>query len=218
MDRVSSTAEAHRVRRLRSRASRRAWRRDRLPVRSLVVVLLLLLALRPLVAVAESEEDRRAQAGIRLFRSLLAADLDLENKRGEDGKLLLVVFHTGNRDKAEELAKALAGAGADPDPIKGLPVAIELGTDPAFASHDKHPPAGIFLAQAPSPQALQTIVRYGIDHHVIVYSPFEGHVEKGVLAGLAVEAQVRPYVNRETLAASHIELKAFFMKVTKVYP
>ena len=37
---------------------------------------------------------------------------------------------------------------------------------------------------------------------MIVYSPFEGHVESGVLGGLSVEAQVRPYVNRATLEAS----------------
>ena len=43
-------------------------------------------------------------------------------------------------------------------------------------------------------------------------------LEHGVLAGMSVEAQVRPYVNTETLAASHVELKSFFMKVTKVYP
>ena len=52
---------------------------------------------------------------------------------------------------------------------------------------------------------------------MIVYSPFEGHVEKGVLGGLSVEAQVRPYVNRATVEASQITLKPFFMEVAKVY-
>jgi len=178
--------------------------------------LLLLLVRAPLAG--ESDEDRRAQAGIRLFRSLLAADLDLDGKRDEDGKLLLVIFHAGNQAHARELAKALAGGGADPEPLHGLAVKIELTNDATFGIYGKHAPAGIFVSQPPGEQALQTIVRYGIDHHVVVYSPFEGDVEKGVLGGLAVEAQVRPYVNTETLAASHIELKAFFMKVTKVYP
>ncbi|HEX8154652.1 MAG TPA: hypothetical protein VF698_16080, partial [Thermoanaerobaculia bacterium] len=63
-----------------------------------------------------------------------------------------------------------------------------------------------------------SLVKYGIDRRLIVYSPFEGHVESGVTGGLSVEAQVRPFVNSTTLAASHIALKDFFLKVTKVYP
>jgi len=61
------------------------------------------------------------------------------------------------------------------------------------------------------------VVRYGIDHHVIVYSPFEGDVERGILGGIAVEAQVRPYVNAATLTASNITFKSLFFKVTKVF-
>ena len=38
-----------------------------------------------------------------------------------------------------------------------------------------------------------------------------------MLAGLAVEAQVRPYVNLTTLAASNITLKEIFLKVAKVH-
>jgi hypothetical protein len=167
---------------------------------------------------SQADDDRRAEAGVRLFRSLLAADLDLANKAGDDGKLLLVVFHTGDRQRAAALVTALAGDPKDgPDPIRDLPVLLDTSTDPTFAAFDGDPPAGIFLAQAPPPHVIATIVRYGIDHHVVVYSPFEGHVEQGVLAGLSVEAQVRPYVNRATLEASHITLKSFFMKVAKVY-
>jgi len=199
-----------------SPASCRRRRCQRLLANAGAAALLLLLLGAPVAG--ESDEDRRAQAGIRLFRSLLAADLGLDDKRDEDGKLLLVIFHAGNQAHAQELARALAGSGADPEPLHGLPVKIELTNDATFAIYGKHPPAGIFVSQAPGAQALRTIVRYGIDHHVVVYSPFEGDVEKGVLGGLAVEAQVRPYVNKDTLAASHIELKAFFMKVTKVYP
>jgi hypothetical protein len=195
----------------------RGPRRCRLPVAA--AVLLLALALHVVPAAGESDEDRRVQAGIRLFRSLLAADLDLERKVDGDGRLLLLVFHAGDRGRADELEKALAGEAADgPDPIRGLPVRLDTSIDPSFAAFAAAPPAGIFVGQAPSPAVLQSIVRYGIAHHVIVYSPFEGHVEQGVLAGLSVEAQVRPYVNRETLAASHIALKSFFLKVAKVYP
>jgi hypothetical protein len=79
-------------------------------------------------------------------------------------------------------------------------------------------PAGIFIAQAPPRAALSSLIKYGIGHHVIVYSPFEGHVELGVLGGLSVEAQVRPFLNRATLESSQISLKPFFLSVAKVFP
>jgi hypothetical protein len=53
---------------------------------------------------------------------------------------------------------------------------------------------------------------------VVLYSPFEGHVERGVPAGIAVEAKVQPYLNLSALQAAGIELKPFFLKVAKVRP
>src|SRR6476469_7294133 len=88
--------------------------------------LVLLILLRPAASAGESDEDRRAQYGIRLFRSLLAADLDLENKRDDDGKLLLVLFDGGKEARAKELAKTLAGGDGDPQPLRGMAVKIEL--------------------------------------------------------------------------------------------
>ncbi len=52
---------------------------------------------------------------------------------------------------------------------------------------------------------------------MILYSPFEGDVERGVTAGLSIEAKVLPFVNQRTLEASGVELKPFFLKVAKVH-
>ena len=168
---------------------------------------------------ADAYQDRRTETGLRLFRSLLAADLALEKKAGPDGRLLVLFFHERDPRRAEHLARAFARADAagNPEPVRGLPLAIETTSDPAFRGQANRTPAGIFLAEDPSGANLRSIIQYGIANRVIVYSPFEGHVERGVLGGLAVEAQVRPYINQSTLAASNITLKDFFLKVTKVY-
>jgi len=163
-------------------------------------------------AVADVYQDRRVEAGLKIFRALLAADLDLEKKTAGDGKLVVVFFTMDDRRRGEELAKSFGG-----DPIHGLPVSTELAADAALAAYEARPPAAIFVAQAPPGEALRSLVRFGIAHHVIVYSPYEGHVESGVLGGLVVEAQVRPYINMTTLAASHLNLKEFFLKVTKAF-
>jgi hypothetical protein len=158
---------------------------------------------------ADGDEERRVEAGLKIFRALLAADVDLKRKASPDGRLLVVFFFTDDPRSAEEDGKAFGK----------LELATELAatSDPKFSSFDRRVPAGIFLAQAPSPRALREVVDFGISHHVIVYSPFEGHVESGVLGGLSIEAQVRPYVNLTTLRESKIQVRDFFLKVAKVY-
>lgn len=163
---------------------------------------------------ADDYDERRVRTGARLFRALLAADLALERKVGADGKLHVQIYA---RDKsyADGIAALIAPKSDDPESkIRGLDVAVE--TSAALPSSDR-PLAGVFLAQAPDDAALDQLIGWGIREHVAIYSPFEGHVERGVLGGLSVEAKVRPYVNLKTLAASGIELKPFFLKVAKVH-
>src|SRR5262245_8612986 len=109
-------------------ASRRGGRHRRSVVPTACVLAVLLGGA---VWASQADDDRRAEAGVRLFRSLLAADLDLASKAGDDGKLLLVVFHTGDKQRAAALVAALTGDPKDgPDPIRDLPVLLDTSTDP----------------------------------------------------------------------------------------
>jgi hypothetical protein len=162
---------------------------------------------------ADDLTDVRSQAGARLFRALLSADTDIDKKTA-DNKLLIVFLYVDDQARAAALAQRFLG---DTKDIHGIPLAIEFATDPTLAAYKSRVPAGIFIAQPFGSAALKSVVGFGIEHHVIVYSPFEGNVESGVTGGLAVEAQVRPYVNLATLTASSISLKPLFFKVTKVF-
>lgn len=164
-------------------------------------------------------EDRRVSAGVRLFRSLLAADLHLNQKTVDDGRLLVVFFYVRDAEGARDLAAAFRGGeGASGGGIRGMQVVTEQTADFTLGEYERRRPAGVFISEVPDETRLRTIIQYGIANGVVVYSPFEGHVESGVLGGMVVEAQVRPYVNTRTLQASGISLKSFFMKVTKAYP
>lgn len=177
-------------------------------VRWLTLLLAAHLAVSPLLRAA-GNTDRRIEAGLKLFRSLLAADMNLKTKADPEGRLLVVFFFTDDRKGADELSGRLGRL--------ELPTLAETTSDPTFSGYENRRPAGIFLTQAPDARSLAEIVRFGIRHSIIVYSPFEGHVESGVLAGLSIEAQVRPYLNLTTLKASNISVKEFFLKVAKVY-
>ena len=183
--------------------------------RRLLAALLAALVVCPIVA--DDLTDIRAQAGARLFRAFLSADLDVEKKTVDNNQLLILFFYVDDKNRAADLANHFLGQNKDGGTIRGLPLTVAYSSDPSMAGFKSRVPAGIFLAQPPSEATRKAVIRYGIEHHVIVYSPFEGDVESGVLGGLSVEAQVRPYVNLTTLSASNISLKPLFFKVTKVF-
>ena len=165
---------------------------------------------------ADEVRDRRAHAGVRLFRTLLVADLDV-TKKTIPGDQLLVVFHYVNdRNRALDLARRFMDV-KDEGKIRGLTVVTEVTNDSGLATYGSRIPAGIFISEPVDKAPLRSLIAFGIQKRVIVYSPHEGHVESGVLGGLSVEAQVRPFVNAATLQASAISLSEFFLKVTKVY-
>ena len=163
---------------------------------------------------ADDNDDRRVRMGARQFRFLIAADLALDHKVAADGKLHVQVYARDKRladDVAELIAPKSDESGAK---IQGLDLVVESSA--ALPSSDK-PLAGVFLAQAPDDKSLDQLIGWGIHEHVVVYSPFEGHVERGVLGGFTLEAKVRPYVNMKTLSASGIELKPLFLKIAKTH-
>src|ERR1043166_7910512 len=110
--------------------------------RSLVALLLALVL--PSLLFGDEVNDRRAAAGIRLFRALLAADLDLAKKTVAPNQLLIVFFYVDDRTRAAVLAQRFA----TDDKIRGISIVTELTSDPNFAAYEKRVPAGIFIADA----------------------------------------------------------------------
>src|SRR5436853_7401801 len=162
-----------------------------------------LLALSLIVGslLADDLSDVRAQAGARLFRAFLSADLDVD-KKTVDNQLLILFLYADDKSRATSLASHFLGSAKDGGTIRGLPLSVAYSSDATLASYKAKVPAGIFLAQPPSEATRRAVIKYGIEHHVIVYSSFEGDGESGVLGGLSVEAQVRPYVKPSTPSAS----------------
>jgi len=161
----------------------------------------------------DPDQERRVQTGARVFRSMLTADMEIDKKAQPDGRLLVIFIYDDDERGARRLAEAFAAAPA----IGKLPVVAEISPEADLASFEKRAPAGLFLAQPPSARGLRQILEFGKARRVLVYSPFEGHVEEGVPGGLAVEAQVRPFVNQRALADFRITLKDFFLRAAKVH-
>jgi len=163
-------------------------------------------------SVADNYPKCRVQVGVKLFRALLAADLDIPEKTNENGNLLLYLLYVDESERAEKSADILHKNRKNAN-IRHLPIQVEKITLSTLVNQPQlMVPTGIFLTQYLKETDLQVVI-----HHLIVYSPFEGHVEKGVLGGLTAAAQVRPYLNMNTVRASQVRIKPFFIKVAKLY-
>lgn len=198
------------------RTGRFGWREfvHTLSVQALSWLVVAGLACATVSVSADSTDDRRVRAGARLFRSLLAADIALENKAA-GGRLRVLIYSTDARSAAEVGNLVAPADSPEAARIRDLP--IETVTSASLPTGEAPLPAAVFVATRPSSAEVDSLVGWSIANHVIVYSPFEGDVERGIPAGLAVEAKVQPFLNLRTLQAAGIELKPFFVQVAKVH-
>lgn len=180
-----------------------------------VLVLLATIVYAATPSVSDDFTERRITAGAKIFRALLAADVDIGRKTGAGGALrlcLLYIDDTGNAD----IAAATLVKRDDPG-IRKMKVQLDKLSFTQCLADDKRRFAGIFLTQRLDAGQLKALTAYANARHLVVFSPFEGDVERGVQSGLAVEARVRPYLNINALGAAQVRLKSFFMKVAKAY-
>ncbi len=163
---------------------------------------------------ATAGETQRIWTGLDLFPSILAADKDIDSKTGSDGKLLLVLIYNDTGKDVLQMASHLQKIGT----IHGIPIRIELASTPAFIhSRSNTQVAGIFVTQKLSAAPLNDLIYYGKKHHIIIFSPFKGDVESGVSGGILINDRILPYINKDTLKKSAINLKTFFLRIARAY-
>ena len=180
-----------------------------------VLVLLATIVYAATPSVSDDFTERRITAGAKIFRALLAADVDIDRKTGTRGELRLCLLYIDDTGNAELAAATLANR--DDPRIRKMKVSIHRLSFPECIADDQGRFAGIFLTQKLNAEQLQALLAFASARHLVVFSPFEGDVERGVQSGIAVEARVRPYVNTKALRAAQVRLKSFFLKVAKAY-
>ena len=165
-------------------------------------------------ALANSFEERRVQVGMKLFRTLLTSDLKLKEKVHGEKSIPVLMVYASDKDKAESYRQQLESLFKN---VKHYTFKVKSGSIQDLASDKENQYAAIFFAQKIEDDELSPVVKFGIDKKIIVFSPFEGDVERGVLGGISVQATVRPLINMLTLKKSNLSIKPFFLKVAKQY-
>lgn len=134
------------------------------------------LALCLVVFVVQAQEfnERRIRSGLKLFRTVLAADRDLNRKKTVDGKLLVLLVYSDDKSKAKVIGDELAnlGIGRRKGMIRNLLIKIKAVSNDQLSNYADKRVAGVYLTQTLFGDELQQLVQYGINKHVVVYSPF----------------------------------------------
>ncbi|MCU7836886.1 MAG: hypothetical protein KZQ83_16745 [gamma proteobacterium symbiont of Taylorina sp.] len=184
----------------------------------LIQLAIALLSLINITAHAGGTSDARINIGLKLFRATLSADQQLTAKQ-KDHHLNLYILYKENHFKGQKYSRKLLDLGKvnGQAQIKNIPLNVSPVSYQKFLLQQHDIPAGIFLVDKMSARELQPVVAYAINNHLILYSPFEGDVEKNITAGLSIGARVQPVINMQTLKASAIQLKSFFLKVAHQY-
>jgi hypothetical protein len=182
-----------------------------------VAVIVTAVSVSASTARADDTDDRRVRAGARLFRSLLTAQVALESKAASDGALHVVVYGADTHLATEISALIAANGEPGKNSIHDLPVKIDnVGNLAELAQASQ--PAAVFLVSAQSEQDLAELIRWSAAAKIVLYSPFDGDVERGAAAGICIEAKVQPFLNLPALQAAGVEIKPFYVKVARVYP
>jgi len=166
---------------------------------------------------ADTYDERRVRMAARLMRALLAADTGVADKVGSDGWLEVIVLGSG-RPRIDALPELIAPPDENSDvaQVRGLPLRVLQARE--LPDQGAARPMAVFLGEPLGDVEFQRILGWCIRERVILYSPFEGDVERGATAGLSVRAKVQPYLNRDTLASSQIELQACFIQHSRTAP
>ncbi len=189
----------------------------RLLARRGVVALLLMTTIVYAAKPSASEDftDRRLTIGAKIFRALLAADTDLDRRTSARNVLEICLLYTDDSGNAEIVAKTMSTR--DDPRIRGKELHIDILSYRQYLAGPAARTVALFITQRLNDAELARLLAFAERRNDIVFSPFEGDIERGVQSGIAVEARVRPYVNLPALKKAGIELKSFFMEVAKKY-
>lgn len=176
------------------------------------ILMMVLLFLPTQFSLADEFIQRRADVGLKLFRTFVSSDLKLESKI-QNQQLLVILTYANDESIAKEHQQKLQNTFTA---VNKVPVVIRTANIQQILQ-TRPKPAALFISQPLNDDERKTLVDYSIKQSVIIFSPYEGDVEQGILAGISVQATVRPLINMSTLEKGKFKIKPFYLKVAKHY-
>ena len=175
---------------------------------------LLILGFIPAFSFADATQERRLTISASIFPKIVALDQDLSLKQNAEGTIVLGVLYLDNRDSAEKTASIIQ---KKVKKLAGSPVKIDVLSISKLVQNTSETYAGHLLAEPLQNENIGELISHAEKHHVLLFSPFEGDIERGISSSIFVGAKIRPYFNLPALKKTRINLKPAILKVSKIY-
>jgi len=156
-------------------------------------------------------EEMRVKIALEIFPRIVAVDNDIDKKLTPEGKIRLLLLYEKNRLSAENMADTLR---QNIHNIKGKSVEVVVAgisqplTDKTVSA--------IFLTEILTKDLFKYIVEFSIQRHLILFSAFDGDVERGATAGIAISSKIKPFFNLTTLRQSGIKIHQVLLNISKL--
>lgn len=176
-----------------------------------LVILLVLLSSMAGASLADENDIRRVDISLSIFPRIVAVDNHFRDKLNSNKKAYLLFVYDKNKEYAQELADRMIKSNSN---IGGMAVVTEI-MSVADDLPINNPPTAVFVVERLSNAQLEKIILFAAETQRLVFSPYSGDVERGVMVGISVTNRVKPYFNLSALRQSKVAINALLMKMSK---
>jgi hypothetical protein len=164
-------------------------------------------------AYAKHDLEARVEIGVNLLPSVIAANTrwSLE-KEDEKHSIKIFIVYDENRKVARDALSKLNRIKR----IRGHLVEKQIISMREIFSGTSDKNSVLFIVE-PLLEYTKKAIEFSRINQFILFSPFYGDVEKGVMTGFEVTNKVLPAVNINALKDANIRLKAFFLRIAVSY-
>lgn len=177
-------------------------------------LLCLLLALVPRWAIGDEVEMRRIHISASLVPRIVAVDLDIADKLVGKDIVNIVILYKSSAFVAEDVAALMREKVSK---VGSFQVVASVWSVEQLRSQQGDSFSALFLAEKLSDEDLMDLINMAGERQRMLFSPFNGDVEKGVPVGLSVENRIRPYFNLKSLQEAKIRMNEKLLGVSKLH-
>jgi len=178
------------------------------------LIILSALACFPQVIFADAMQERRILISASIFPRIVAVDQEITKKVDKSGAVRLGLLYGSNKNVAEKIKNIILRKVKS---IAGQKVVVQLISTEKVNLEQGEKLSGIFLVQPVSNKLLTQVSTYANKHKVLSFSPFEGDIERGMMASIFIGAKIQPYFNIRRIKNAKLILKPALLKVSKIY-
>jgi hypothetical protein len=165
-------------------------------------------------ASASEIDERRTRISLEIFPRIVAVDQELRDKLSENARVRLVVIYDRDAVAAHRVVDSLKATVKN---IGGREVEVIAHSMESVSRGGVSRPSALFLAEPIDDKQFGKLLQLATVHHVLLFSPFAGDVERGATVGISISSRILPYFNVPTLTRSRISVNEKLLSISQRY-